>query len=119
MYKIDNSLAEQGAIRRYNKKHPQECASCYENLSDVVDYLNMGLPLQQVMRCCSFLRSEGEDVYRIGQTGVVGAKESRLYVYVRIANERIYTLLFGDKDSQRKDVNTCHRIVRNIKKSTK
>lgn len=118
MFEIDNSLAERGAIRRYEKKHRRECASCYENLIAVKDYLNTGMPLQQVMRCCHYLRSEGEDVYRIGQSGIVGAKESRLYIYVRIANGRIYTLLFGDKDSQRKDINTCHQIVRGFRNRT-
>lgn len=117
MYEIDDTLAETGAIRRYEKKHRRECASCFANLLTVRDGLNMGMSIQQMMRCSRFLRSEGEDVYRIGQTGVVGAKESRLYVYVRIANERIYTLLVGDKDSQRRDVNTCHQIVRNFKKT--
>lgn len=119
MYEIDSSLAEKSAIKRYEKKHCRECASCYENLLDVKDYLNMGLSLQQIMRCCSYLRSEGEDVYRIGQTGVVGAKESRLYIYVRIVDGKIYKLLFGDKDSQRKDINRCHQIVRDFKKRAK
>lgn len=84
---------------------------------EVKEYLNAGKTLPQVLHCCSYIRSEGEDIYRIGQTGVVGAKETRLYVYVRIVSEKIYKLTFGDKDSQQRDINRCKQIVRKFKKT--
>ena len=117
MFEIDNSLEEKGCVKRYEKKHREECASCLENLLEVKEYLNAGMRLQQVLRCCSYLRSEGADIYRIGQTGIVGAKETRLYVYVRIVNGKIYKLTFGDKDSQQRDINRCKQIVRKFKKT--
>lgn len=61
MFEIDNSQAENGCIRRYEKKHMEECASCLENLLEVKEYLSAGMPLAQVLNCCSYLRSEGED----------------------------------------------------------
>ena len=91
------------------------CISCKKNDILLHDSRNRGLRVRD-RQFVSYFRSEGEDVYRIGQTGVVGAKESRLYIYVRIVNGKIYKLLFGDKDSQPKDINRCHQIVRDFKK---
>ena len=117
MFEIDDSLAEKGCIKRYEKKHRNEYASCLVNLLEIKEFLNGGILLPQLSRCCSYFRSEGEDIYRIGQTGVVGAKETRLYVYVRIVNEKIYKLTVGDKDSQQDDINRCKKIVRKFKKT--
>ena len=54
-------------MKRYRKRHPSEVASCFVNLGLVLDRLNFGIPFQSVEY--GFLRSEGEGIYRIGQTG--------------------------------------------------
>ena len=117
MYVISDELAETGKIKRYEKKHIKEAASCFANLMRIFMLLNSGIVLDRILHCCSFFRSEGEGVYRIGQTGICGAKETRLYVYVRVEGEKIYKLTMGDKDSQLDDINRCKQIVRKAKEA--
>ena len=97
-------------MKRYRKRHPSEVASCLVNLGLVLDRLNFGIPFQSVEY--GFLRSEGEGIYRIGQTGIPHAKETRLYIYVHIVGSKIYTLTIGDKDTQQDDINRCKATVR-------
>ena len=54
-------------------------------------------------------------MYRIGQTGVPGAKESRLYIFPDEQNRVMYVLNIGDKDSQDMDINEAKRSANEIK----
>lgn len=72
-----------------------ELAACFSNLDHIVALLNRykNIGAFQV----GFFRSEGENVYRIGQTGVKHAVETRLYVYVYTTGHTVYILTIGDK----------------------
>ena len=98
-------------LKRYAKRHPRETASCFNNLDLVLRALNQGTPFVQLS--FGFFRPEGENLWRIGQTKVPHAKETRLYVYVRIVETTISTLLIGDKDEQPDDIRICKEIIRN------
>ena len=78
--------------------------------------MNSSGTLQQALNF-GFFGSEGEDVYRIGQTKVVGAKETRLYIYAKITGPEIQVLTIGDKSSQQADIRKCKEIVRSLKNS--
>lgn len=116
MYRILLDLAEKNKLKKYEKRHRAEYASCFVNLGDVKAFLDEGLGVQQIQRCFSAFRSEGEGVFRVGQTGVVGARETRLYVYIQIVEEQIFILTIGDKDTQSDDIRRCKRIVREAKR---
>ncbi|WP_139457698.1 hypothetical protein [Chlorobaculum thiosulfatiphilum] len=64
----------------------------------------------------SFFRSEREGLYRIGQTKVPGAKESRLYLYPDEAGMMIYLLNIGTKESQRDDIASARKTIREIRR---
>ena len=62
----------------------------------------------------AFFRSEGEGVFRIGQTGVRSAKESRLYVYPDEQSQTMYVLTIGIKEQQAKDIAEAKAIKNKI-----
>ncbi len=114
MWKISEILAEKNRFKAFDKKHPRELAACFSNLGHVVELLN---------RCgdvgafqVAFFRSEGENVYRIGQTGVQHAVETRLYVYVSVVDHTVYVLTIGDKTQQADDLCRCKEAVRKVEK---
>lgn len=113
-WEVIQELAERGRFKDYNKKHPREYAACFVNLNEVAMLLGRsagGVKKIQV----SFFRSEGQGVYRIGQTAVKHAKETRLYVHIDEASRRIHILTIGDKDSQFDDIRRCHAAAKNLK----
>jgi hypothetical protein len=110
IWTINDDLAERNRFKAFNKKHPREYAACFANLAHVVELLNRsgGAGTFQV----GFFRSEGENVYRIGQTGVKHAVETRLYVYVYTQGHTVYVLTIGDKTQQADDIRRCKAIAR-------
>ncbi len=112
---LSNDLAERNRFKDFNKKHPREYVACFANLDHVVKLLNSsgGPGAFQV----GFFRSEGEGIYRIGQTGVKHAVETRLYVYVYTKGHTVYVLTIGDKTQQADDIRRCKERVRNFIRS--
>ncbi len=110
---VDSGLAERSRFKAYNKKHPNEYAACFVNLDVVMALLNQfgGVKGFQL----GFFRSEGKNVYRIGQTGVKHAKETRLFIHVDESNRCVRILTIGDKDSQPEDLRRCHEVAKNLK----
>src|SRR6056297_1056310 len=100
-------------FKRFNKGHPREYRSCFANLEKVRGLLESGCKVGGFQ--VGFFRPEGEGLYRIGQSKVRGAKETRLYVYPSEKDKRIYILRIGTKDSQQKDIREAKRILRQIK----
>lgn len=107
---VDFSLANHSALRRFQKNHVQEYASCLRNLDKVIMLLDDGHALNTLNRNPGFFRSERKSVFRVGQTGLVGAKETRLYVYP-VESEKVVT-----KESQESDINEAHRTVKSFRK---
>ena len=110
---VHHDLAERSRFKEYNRKHPREYAACFVNLSQLVALLQQfgGIKAFQV----GFLRSEGQGVYRIGQTGVKHARETRLYVHIDETARVVRVLTMGDKDSQSDDIRRCHATARTLK----
>ena len=114
MWEISDVLAERNRFKVFGKKHPLELAACFSNLDHTVALLNRhgNVGAFQV----GFFRSEGENVYRIGQTGVKHAVETRLYVYVYAVGRTVYILTIGDKTQQADDISRCKETVRKFER---
>lgn len=103
---VRRDLADEKRFKKYAKKHRAEVVSCAENLEHLERFLNNGGMLQQAMTF-GYFGSEGNDVYRIGQTRVRSARETRLYIYARIVGPEIQVLTIGDKSTQEEDIKSC------------
>lgn len=103
---VRKDYADINRFKKYGKKHHNEVVSCTENLEHLEKFLNNGGTLQQAMKFAYF-GSEGNDVYRIGQTRLKSAKETRLYIYAKIVGPEIQVLTIGDKDTQKEDIKNC------------
>lgn len=115
MWTINKDYAEQGRFKKYRKKHQREFDSCFGNLAWLHEQLNNGLTLQQAETGVGFFSSEGGDLYRIGQSGVAHAKETRLYVHALVSGGNIYVVLIGGKETQQADLRRCREIVKRIR----
>ncbi|MDE3097838.1 MAG: hypothetical protein KGJ88_00040 [Verrucomicrobiota bacterium] len=112
-WQIESACASPGKFKKFSKKHRQEYDSMFANLEKIMNLLRNGHKIGGFS--VGFFRSEGEGVYRIGQTGVPSAKESRLYVFPDEQNRVMHVLNIGDKDSQHDDVNEAKQAAKNIK----
>lgn len=115
-WQFENAYANARKFKKFSEKHPREYESLFANLEKVVRLLRCGNKIGGFQ--IGFFRSEGEGVYRIGQTSVPGAKESRLYVFFDEQNHICYVLNIGDKDSQSEDINEAKQSVKQIKSVT-
>jgi putative component of toxin-antitoxin plasmid stabilization module len=110
---IDTTFAKRGKFRKFGAKYPREYASLFGNLEKVLRILRQGSRMHSFQ--IGFFRSEGGGVFRIGQTGVPSAKESRLYVYPNEQNHTMYLLTIGTKDGQSEDINEAKALASQIK----
>ncbi|MCX6179157.1 MAG: hypothetical protein NT163_07330 [Chlorobiales bacterium] len=115
-WKLDISLASNSAFSKLQKNYSREYASCFNNLDKIKGLLEDGHQPIKLDHNPGFFRSEGKGVYRIGQTGVVSAKETRLYVFPDEGEKVIYVLGIGTKESQKSDINDAHKSVKALKK---
>jgi hypothetical protein len=107
--------ASTAQFAKFHKDHPLEYNSLFTNLDKILGLLSGGQKIGGFH--VGFFRSEGGDVYRIGQTGVAHAKESRLYVFPDQENRIMFILSIGDKDDQETDVNEAKSTVKKIRES--
>jgi hypothetical protein len=116
-WELSNEYAQSNKFKKYGKRHPDETASCLVNLDSIQQILKDGNALGTKL-FPSFFRPEATTggAYRIGQTGVKGAKESRLYVFPCPHTKVIYILTIGDKDEQKRDLSWVRETVAQIKK---
>jgi hypothetical protein len=110
---LENAYASPGKFAEFAARHPREFGSLFANLDKILGLLREGQKVGGFR--VNFFRSEREGVYRIGQTGVPSAKESRLYVFPNEQNWTMYILSIGTKDGQIHDVNEAVRIANHIK----
>jgi hypothetical protein len=113
-WEIDTSLATKSTFRQFQKRHQREYASCFNNLDKIKRLLEAGTRLQEMQHSPSFFRHEGDGIFRIGQSGLTGAKESRLYVYITYSAKVIYIIGIGTKESQKADLALAKRAIRGI-----
>ncbi len=112
-WQIDTNYANPGKFKKFSGAHCREFASLNANLDKIMRILKGGQKVGGFR--VNFFRSEGGDVYRIGQIGVPSAKESRLYVHPDEQNRVMYVLNIGDKDTQPRDVNESKDMVKAIR----
>ena len=112
-WSIENKYATQKKFEKFAADRPREFASLFANLDRIVRHLNGGAKVGGFQM--GYFRSEGEGVYRIGQTAVQHAKESRLYIFPSQSNQTIYILTVGTKDRQPEDINEAKAIADQIK----
>jgi hypothetical protein len=112
---IDTAHASQGKFKKFASRYRREYASLFANLEKILALLRAGHKLGSFQ--VGFFRSEGQGVYRIGQTGVPSAKESRLYVFPAEEQRIMHVLTIGAKEGQTDDINEAHRIARSLKKT--
>ena len=116
-WQVDIAYASEGRFAKFAKKHAREYDSLFANLEKILCILRSGSKIGGFQ--VGFFRSEGGGVYRIGQTSVRSAKESRLYVYFDEQKHVVYTLNVGTKDGQTEDINDAKATVHRIKISEK
>lgn len=105
-------LADEKRFRDFHKRYPREWSACISNLSRLLTLLNQfGEPRSFQV---GFFRSEGDNLYRIGQTGVKHAMESRLYVYINREQKIVYPMTIGTKAQQADDIRKCKAKVMNF-----
>jgi hypothetical protein len=105
-------FASRSQFKKFNRNHPAEYASCFTNLGILTRVLNAGHKVGGFD--LGFFRSEGGGLYRIGQSGVVAAKETRLYVYPDEEAKLIYVLGIGTKETQQNDIKSAKKQIRKI-----
>lgn len=115
-WKVSTEYITTSRFKKFASNHPREFASCGANLERLLADLKAGIPLTVLAQNLSFFRSEREGLFRVGQTKVSGAKESRLYIYPDDSGMVIYLLGIGTKESQRDDIAKARQIIREIRR---
>lgn len=115
-WQIDIAHASPGKFKKFSGKYRREYVSLFANLDKIMGLLRAGQKLGSFQ--VGFFRPEGQGVYRIGQTGVPSAKESRLYVFPEEHGHVMYVLNIGTKEGQSDDINEAHRIAKGLKPKT-
>ena len=111
---VNRDFWEPNRFRAFAKRHPKETGACLDNLEKVRGALSdHGQPGAFHF---NFFRSEGGDIWRIGQTNVGHACETRLYVYLYVKGATVYVLTIGDKSQQRHDIQRCRELAKEIEK---
>lgn len=107
--------AAERQLQKYGRSHSRETISVNTNLKRILVMLGAGARVGTFR--FNFFQSEGDGLYRIGQTGVQGAKETRLYVYPDEAEATVYVLGIGDKDSQERDIRAAKTAVTDLRRA--
>jgi hypothetical protein len=115
-WQIDNGHANRKRFEKFAGSHPREYDSLFANLEKVMRLLRAGHKIGGFQ--IKFFRSESDGLFRIGQTSVQGAKESRLYVYPDQEKRLMHVLNIGDKDGQSADINTAKDLIKIIRKES-
>jgi len=114
IWAIDVSLASKPTFSRFQKNHNKEYVSCFNNLEKIKRLLNQGKKLAELEHHPSFFRHETNGIFRIGQSGLKGAKESRLYIYPCFREHVIYILGIGTKETQQSDLIRAKKAIKGI-----
>ena len=102
----------QRRYKKFAKSKEQEVLNCFENLQRVLDGLNEGASLGELV----FLHKESQGLFACDQHGPGKVKkELRLYFYPDEDEERIYVLQIGDKSTQQEDIKVCRELIASIR----
>ena len=101
-------------FKTLSRRYRGEVASCFRNLDRTLSELEQGKSLSEI--AFPFFRSEGDGVFRIGQTGVSSAREMRLYVTFVFVRGIAYVLSIGTKNTQSRDIADARRAAKQLRK---
>ena len=107
---FSDGLASGNQFKHFRKKHPREYVSCFANLEKVRLLLSEGHTMGQLS--LGFLGSEGEGLWRVGQSKVPHAKETRLYVFAEEETKTLHILGIGTKETQARDIKEAKETIR-------
>ncbi len=110
---IKRDRAKRSSFKRINERHHKEYVACFGNLNKILEILNSGSKVGGFK--VGFFRSEGDGLYRIGQTGVKDPKEVRLYVYPDSEQRHMYILDIGIKETQKRDIQDAKKVIKQLK----
>ena len=111
---VDYRHADARRFKKYAKRFPREAESCADNLANVLELTNAkGRPDAFHV---DYFRNEFGPVWRIGQTGVPHARETRLYIYAAMIGRTFYPLTIGDKNTQQADLAHLKQIANALAK---
>ncbi len=113
-WSIDVSFAARSAFSQFRRNHPKEYISCFSNLEKIRKLLDDGKKLAEMEHHPSFFRHETKGIFRIGQSGIKGSKESRLYIYPCHREKMLYILGIGTKESQRSDLEQAKKTIKDL-----
>ncbi|MEX1229590.1 MAG: hypothetical protein WEB58_05080 [Planctomycetaceae bacterium] len=116
MWELEYQAEFERKVKKYAKKHRQETMNAAANLQAVLEGLNAGLKMRQIVR--GFIHDEGEGALAVDESGrgkhLLG---TRLYFYPDEPTETVYVVTIGDKDSQKRDVKTTQDFVSRLRKN--
>ena len=115
-WSINTTFAAKKQFEKFNKHHPREFDSLFANLDKIFLLLRDGNKVGAFH--VNFFRSEGDGLYRIGQTGVSHALESRLYIYPDPETRILHVLGIGGKAQQQDDIATAKKHIETIRKTS-
>ena len=113
-WNINMEHAVKSRFHSYKKNYSAEYDSCFLNLDEVIKDLNDGITIEEIVRDKNYLRNEKAGIYRIGQTGIRNAKETRLYFGLYSTAKEIIILTIGDKSTQQPDLNQSRKTFKPI-----
>lgn len=117
-WRVSNEFATKSRFKKFADKYPRELNSCAANLDKLIGHLNSGLRLSVLAQNLSFFRTEGDGLFRIGQSGVKASKESRLYIYPDENTQVIFIIDIGIKETQGTDIASAKKIIKQIRRDT-
>jgi hypothetical protein len=114
-WRIDISYANAANFKKFRGRYPREYASCFSNLDTILNRLNLEIPLSVLANNPPFFKPEKGGLFRIGQKGVVAAKETRLYVYPDEQLAMVFVVDIGTKETQKQDIAASLRVMHQIR----
>jgi len=119
MWGLEKATGFESRLKKFSKKHEVETSAAFSNLQTYVDVLNETDNLQAANQQ-PFVHAEPDGMVAIDQRGAhiertTGKlKATRLYVYAAVINQTVYLLGIGDKDSQKQDLQTFSKKMKQI-----
>jgi len=121
VWRLEPYSGYENQLKKFSRKHEEEANAALSNLQMYLSVLQRTNNLQLANKE-SFVHKEPDGMVAIDERGAKIAKKkgklkaTRLYVYAYIEGETVHVLGIGDKDSQKQDIKTCGRKVRQINK---
>ncbi len=117
VWQLNSEFAVGRLFKKFAERYPREFESCGANLQRLLNFLNSGFQLSVLAQNLSFFRSEREGLFRIGQSGVKSAKETRLYVFPHEAGKTVFILDIGTKETQHDDIASARKTIQEIRRN--